>query len=77
MHSEMVRLNTKLLQTMPKLQFQDNNIIIALLNVRFITAKLQDIACDGNLKYASILCFCDTWLTPPQPSPVVQSNYQV
>ena len=73
-HSEMIRLNTKLLQTVPKLQFQDNHNTIALLNVRSITAKLPDIACDGNLKYASILCFCETWLTPSQPSPVVQNN---
>ena len=42
--------------------------------MRSITAKLHDIACDGNLKYASVLCFCETWLTPPQPSPIVQSN---
>ena len=61
-------------KTIPKLQFHDNHHTIALLNVRSITAKLPDIACDSNLKYASILCFCETWLTPPQPSPVVQSN---
>ena len=58
-HNEMIRLNTKLLQTIPKLQFHHT---IALLNVRSITAKLPDIACDSNLKYASILCFCETWL---------------
>ena len=63
-HSEMIRLNTNLLQTMPKLQCHDNHVILALLNVRSIVAKLPDIACDGNLKYASVLCFCKTWLTP-------------
>ena len=73
-HNEMIRLNTKLLQTMAKLQFHDNHNTIALLNVRSITAKLPDIACDGNLKYASILCFCETWLTSHQPSPIVQNN---
>ena len=42
--------------------------------MRSITAKLPDIACDSNLKYASsVLRFCEMWLTPPQPSPVVQS----
>ena len=26
-------------------------------------------------KSASILCFCETWLTPPEPSPVVHDNH--
>ena len=73
-HSEMIRLNTKLLPTVHKLQCHHNHVTIALLNIRSIVAKLPDIACDDNLKYASILCFCETWLTPPRPSPVVQKN---
>ena len=59
-HNEMVRLNTKSLQTVPKLQHHDNHVIISLLNVRSINAKQPDIANDDVLKYASILCFCET-----------------
>ena len=62
---------------MPKLQCYDHHVTIVLLNVRSIVAKLPDIACDGSLKYASVLCLCETWLTPSadsQPAPVVQSN---
>ena len=73
-HSEMLRLNTKLLQPEPQLQHRDNHVTISMLNVRSITAKLPDIAKDDGLKYASILCFCETWLTPSQPSPIVQDN---
>ena len=67
MHREMIRLNTKLLPPVPKLQCHDNHVIIALLNARSIVVKLPDIVCDGNLKYVytSILCFCESWLTPP------------
>ena len=74
-HNEMVRLNANLLQSVPKVQCHDNHITIASLNVRSITAKLPDIANDDGFKHASILCFCETWLTPSQPSPVVQSNH--
>ncbi len=73
-HNEMVRLSAKLLQSIPKLQCHDNHITIALLNIRSIAAKLPDIASDSNLKHASVVCFCETWLTPSQPSPVVQDN---
>ena len=73
-HSEMIRLNMKLLPAMHKPQCHDNHVTLALLNIRSIVAKLPDIACDDNLKYANILFFCETWLTPPQPSPVVQKN---
>ena len=63
------------MQTLPKLKFHDTHITIALLNVRSITAKLPDIAKDDGLKSASILCFCETWLTPSEPSPVVHDNH--
>ena len=46
---EMVRLNTKLLQTVPGLKHHDNHVTIALLNVRSIVAKLPDIAEDNSL----------------------------
>ena len=76
-HSEMTRLNTKLLQTPPKLKFLDNHLTIALLNVRSITAKMPDITKDGDIKSASILCFCETWLTPSDPSPVILDDHNV
>ena len=72
--NEMVRLNTKLLQTVPDLEYHDNHVTIALLNIRSISSKLPDLATDNGLKYASILCFCETWLTASQPSPAVQDN---
>ena len=75
MHNEMVRLNTKLLQTVPKLHCHDNHVTIALLNIRSITAKLPDITNDDSLRNASIQCFCETWLTPSQPSPVIHKNH--
>ena len=54
-HNEMVRLNTKLLQTVPKLHCHDNHVTIALLNIRSIsTAKLPDITNDDSLRNASI-----------------------
>ena len=72
--NEMVRLQTKLLPTAPKVQYHDNHVTIALLNVRSIIAKLPDIARDNGLQCANILCFCETWLTASQPSPIVQDN---
>ena len=60
---------------MPQLQcrlLSNSHVTIALLNVRSIAAKLPDIAGDNSLKCASILCFCETWLTASQPSPVIQ-----
>ena len=48
---EMVRLNTKSLQTIPELQCHDNHVTIALLNVRSVVPKLPDIAKDNSLKY--------------------------
>ena len=71
---EMIRLKTILLQTVPELKQHDNHVTIALLNVRSIVAKLPDIAEDNSLRSASILCFCETWLTASQPSPVLQGN---
>ena len=47
------------------------HVTIALLNVRSILAKLPDITADHNLRCASILCFCETWLNASQPSPVL------
>ena len=74
---EMLRLNSKLLQPMYELQclsLPDTYVTIALLYVRCIVAKLSDLEQDSVLKCASILCFCETWLSPSQPSLVVQGN---
>ena len=73
-HNEMVRLSNNMVQPVPKLQCYVNHIIISLLNVRSITAKLADISCDNDLKCASIMCFCETWLTASQPSPLIQNG---
>ena len=48
-----------------------SDVTIALLNVRSILAKLPDIRADNNLRCASILCFCETWLNASQPSPAL------
>ena len=42
--------------------------------MRSIATKLPDIVKDDGLKCTSILCFCETWLTPSEPSPIVQDN---
>ena len=56
------------------LSLPDSYVTIALLNVRCIVGKLPDLEQDTAVKCASILCFCETWLSPSQPSPVVQEN---
>lgn len=74
---EMLRLSTKLLQPASEMQclsLPDSYVTIALLNVRCIVGKLPDLEQDTAVKCASILCFCETWLSPSQPSPVVQEN---
>ena len=76
---EMTRLRDKLLQTVPPLQCLPctSHVTIALLNVRSIVAKLPDIEADTELRSASVLCFCETWLSPAQPSPVVSTDHDV
>ena len=77
---EMSRLSCNLLPTLSKLQcvsLRSSHITVALLNVCSISAKLVDINNDDMLKYASVLCFCETWLSPPQPSPVLHDNHVV
>ena len=69
-----LHLNTRLLQTVPQFCCPNNCIAIALLNVRSINAKLPDIDKDNSLKCASVLCFCETCLTPTQLSPLVLEN---
>ena len=65
--NEMLRLKSKLLQSVPELKclaLTNNYVTISLLNIRSIIAKLPDIVQDNCLKHANILCFCETWLTP-------------
>ena len=62
---------------MPELKcisLPNHYVTLSLLNVRSIIAKLPDILQDNSLKHASILCFCETWLTPSQQTPIVQNN---
>ncbi len=76
---EMVRLRHNLLQPLPEMQSvsQDTHITVALLNVRSIVPKLPDIQADSTFNNANVLCFCDTWLTPAQPSPAITTNHVV
>ena len=69
--NEMLRLNSNLVHPMPDVLNDPYHLIIALLNVRSIMAKLPDIHADKNLRSASILCFCETWLNRSQPTPVL------
>ena len=49
----------------------------ALLNVRSIMNKLEDIRNDKFIQVADILCFCETWLQPCDSSPNVKKKYEV
>ena len=79
MVDEMCRLRGKNLQTMPNLQClpSSSHVTLALLNVRSIVAKLTDIEADHELKSANVLCFCETWLSPDQPSPAIDATHVV
>ena len=69
--NEMVRLNSNLLQPMLQVSHDPSCVTIALLNVRSILAKLPDVRADNNIRSASILCFCETWLNASQPTPLL------
>ena len=66
--NEMLRLNSNLLQPLPEVLSDPYHLTIALLNVRSIVAKLPDI---HAVRSASTLCFCETWVNPSQPTPVL------
>ena len=78
-HEEMTRLNDNLVQLAPNLKFMTlpSNYITLLLNVRSIVAKLDDIKCDSYMNAVDILCFCETWLSPSQPSPHITDDHVV
>ena len=42
--------------------------------VHTLILKVPDIKADQNFQFASILCFCETWLNASQPSPVLFYN---
>ena len=73
----MCRLRSKLLQSVQPLQCFPctTHVTIALLNVRSIVAKLADIEADLELLSADVLGFCETWLSPSQPSPVIKADH--
>ena len=74
---EMCRLRSRLLQPVQPLQCFPctTHVTIALLNVRSIVAKLADIKTDLELLSADVLGFCETWLSPAQPSPVIKADH--
>ena len=75
--AEIERLASKLTLPIPKLFLHIYSLTIALLNIRSITCKLQDVKNDSVLQAADILCFCETWLNTSDPSPSVKDNHNV
>ena len=76
----MIRLNDNLLDASMTLKCCDlptNTVTIAFLNVRSIMGKLPDIEADMSLTNASILAFCETWLSPTQDSPNLREGHVV
>ena len=67
----MAKLSDNLLQPLPVVSHDPSCVTVAVLNVRSIVAKLPDIRADNNLRSASVLCFCETWLNAAEPSPVL------
>ena len=79
-HEEMVRLNNNLLDASTTLKCCDlpnHTTTIALLNVRSIVGKLPDIEADTNINNATILGFCETWLSPSQESIHIRDDHVV
>ena len=79
-HEEMTRLKDNLLNASTGLKCSDlvnNALTISFLNVRSIIGKLPDIEADISLTNASILGFCETWLSPSQDSPQVRDSHIV
>jgi hypothetical protein len=77
---EMTRLRSSLVSPLPKLNcsnMTNTALTISFLNVRSISNKLSDIECDTNLENASILGFCETWLSPSHASPQIRDDHVV
>ena len=76
--SEMSRLRNNMLTLAYNVQLlPSTHVTVALLNVRSIVSKLNDIHADHFLNSADVLCFCETWLSPEQPSPVVKADHVI
>lgn len=45
--------------------------------MRSLVAKLPDIEADQDLQSANVLCFCETWLSPAEPSQVIKADHVV
>ena len=73
----MSRLREKLLQVVPPMQHMPSvsHINIVLLNVRSLVAKLVDIKADLELHNANVLCFCETWLSPEEATPLLNPEH--
>ena len=77
---KMTRLKDNLLNASTGLKCSDlvnTALTISFLNVRSIIGKLPDIEADISLTNASILGFCETWLSPSQDSPQVRDSHIV
>lgn len=76
---EMARFRENLLQTIPPMRCFpfSNHITLAVLNVGSIVGKSQDKERDSELNNANVPCFCDTWLSPAQPSPVINAVLKI
>ena len=78
--SEMERLADKIIQPIPKpsLLCSPNNLSIAMLNIRSIVNKIEDIRNDKFLQSVDIVCLTETWLTPSTySSPSIRDNNHV
>lgn len=71
---KMVRLNANILPSVPDIVCDPACLTIALLNVRSILHQVPDITSDKTLSSANILCFCETWLSGSQCSPVLRPD---
>ena len=69
-----MRLNSNLLQHELEVLCDPSYLKIALLNFRYILAKLPDITTDKSLRSADFLCFCETWLNASQPTTLLLNN---
>ena len=77
---EMLRLNHNLLDASTTLKccnLPNSTTTIALLNVRSIVGKLPDVEADNNINNATVLGFCETWLSPSQESIHIRHDHVI